>query len=247
MSSPIKSDSPTISFAQRRSFIKSNISEEVRFFRRILNKITGDARTFEGYLETILKISVLKEISEGEEISSIEDMEAMKPVVDSFLSMIYEDKESNNTIEIYGNLFTNLVLKWSGRQGKVLMTTMMGEINNFILGYKKAEISQEEMVESSYRRKCFCIIKFLHYLYHQDDILPGKVIMIIMENFFSTKELHLEVFIRILKQNYKKLCSEKLFQVKLKDKYRNFLIENKDKEFNSRQYNYMIEEAIKIF
>ncbi len=244
MESKGKIDSPSsiISFEERRSFIRNSISEEVRFFRRILNKITGDERTFEGYLETILKISVINPESDSEN-----DNENMKPVVDSFLAMIYEDKESNNTISIYGKLFTELVKKWSGRQGRVLMTVMISEINNFIIKYQNTEISIEEMPESSHRRKCFCIIKFLHYLYQQDDILPGKVIMIIMEKFFSQKELHLEIFTRILKQNFEKLNTEKLFQVKLKDKYKKFLEEIKDNNFSSRQYNYMIEDTLKIF
>lgn len=243
INSPVESPSSVISFEERRSFIRNNISDEVRLFRRILNKITGDERTFEGYLETILKISVI-----NPDADSTNDNETMKPVVSSFLSMIYEDKESNNNIVIYGKLFTHLVKRWSGRQGKVLMNVMINEINTFILNYLTLEISPEEMAENSNRRKCFCIIKFLHYLYYQDgDIIPGKIIMIIMEKFFSIKETHLEIFTRILTQNIEKLNKEKLFVAKLKDKYKKFLEENKASEFTSRQYNYMIEDTLKIF
>jgi hypothetical protein len=241
--SPLRSSDSPISFRERRNFIKNEIPEEVRLFRRTLNKITGDERTFEGYMESILKISILK----NEEEDDKKDEEAMKPVVDSFLSMIYEDKESNNNIEIYGKLFTSLVNDWSGRQGKILMTTMIGEINTFIQNYKKMEIRPDEIAENPYRRKCFCILKFLHYLYQQKDILPGKVIMIVMENFFSSHELHLEVFIRILKQNFEKLNTEKIFISKLKDKYKKFLIDNKNSDFTSRNYNYMIEDVLKVF
>lgn len=246
-STPTRDDSNIIGFAERRSFIRNNISEEVRLFRRILNKITNEDRTYQGYLDNILKINVIEPDSTSER-----DIELMKPVVSSFLSMIYEDKETNNNIDLYGRLFIELTERWSGRQGRVLLSTMVSEINIFIKEYLEHNIKQEDLIEDVKRRRCFCIIKFLHYLYDKNDnIIPGKIIMVIMEKFFPNdkdiNELHLEVFLRLLSQNYSKLKNEKLFQVKLYEKYKTFISENKNTNFSSRQYNYTIEDILKIF
>jgi hypothetical protein len=246
-SSPVRdTESPTIGFSERRSFIRNNIPEEVRLFRRILNKITNEDRTYEGYLDNILKINVIEPDSPPENDSDI-----MKSVVSSFLGMIYEDKETNNNISLYGRLFIDLTQRWSGRQGRVLLSTMVSEINNFIKEYLEHKIKEEDMIEDIRRRRCFCIIKFLHYIYDKNsDVIPGKIIMIIMEKFFpgdDINELHLEVFLRLLSQNYPKLKNEKIFQVKLKDKYKKFLDEKKDNTFSSRQYNYTIEDILKLF
>jgi hypothetical protein len=246
-SSPVRdTESPTIGFSERRSFIRNNIPEEVRLFRRILNKITNEDRTYEGYLDNILKINVIEPDSPPENDSDI-----MKSVVSSFLGMIYEDKETNNNISLYGRLFIDLTQRWSGRQGRVLLSTMVSEINNFIKEYLEHKIKEEDMIEDIRRRRCFCIIKFLHYIYDKNsDVIPGKIIMIIMEKFFpgdDINELHLEVFLRLLSQNYPKLKNEKIFQVKLKDKYKKFLDEKKDNTFSSRQYNYTIEDILKMF
>jgi hypothetical protein len=251
-SSPVELESPSslsssMGFQERRSFIKNNIPEEIRLFRRILNKITDDNRTYEGYLENILRIDVIKPDSDSEN-----DKEIMLPIVASFLGMIYEDKETNSTIFLYGRLFIDLVQKWNGRQGKVLLSTMILKINEFIQDYHSHKISDGDLIEDVKRRRCFCILKFLYYIYDKNsDIIPGKIIMVIMEKFFPTttpiNELHLEVFLRLLTQNYSKLKDEKIFQVKLKEKYLNLLKNNINTVFSSRQYNYQIEDTMALF
>jgi hypothetical protein len=246
-SSPTELENVTFGFEQRRTFIRSTIPEEVRFFRRILNKITNDDRTYEGYLENILKITIVSPESPSENHQDL-----MKPVVSSFLGMIYEDKETNNTIFLYGRLFIDLVNRWSGKQGKLLLSGMILEINDFIKDYFEYNIPEKDIPEDTKRRRCFCILKFLYYVYDKNaDVIPGKIIMVIMEKFFPTSsvinELHLEVFLRLLSQNYSKLKDEKLFQVKLKDKYHKFLKDNIETKFISRNYNYQIEDILKIF
>jgi len=107
-----ESDSPcsTISLEERRRVL-SNVPEEVRFFRKTLNKITGDASTFEGYLQALLSIVIISPKADPKTHN-----ELMKPIVTSFIGMVYEDTENNTTIEIYDKLFINLVKEWSDGQ-----------------------------------------------------------------------------------------------------------------------------------
>lgn len=235
-------DSPTkdisISFSERRSFLRNVLPPEVRTVSKILNKITNS--TYDGFRDDILKIKVLKDDSTPEE-----DKENMKPIVKNFLNIIYEDTEANNTIVLYGKLFADICQKWQGNHGKVLLNSMIFEINNFLLIDYLEKCKSEEVVDDNDRRKCFCIVKFLHYLYNQDDnILPGKILMVITEKFFHKKEQCLEVLIRILKQNHSKLKNEKIFELKLKAKYLEFLKGIKNDTFSSKQFNYSIEELI---
>jgi hypothetical protein len=228
-----------IDFTKRSTFIKESISPEIRGIKRILNKITGnDSLKYEGYRDAILGIEILKDDSEEK------DFEIMKPIVLCFLAMVFEDTEYNNIIEVYSKLFTEIVNKWKGRQGNVLLSCTIKEIQEFL--FNKYTITKEiDIVE---RRKCFCIVKFLHYLYNMENsVIPGKIIMIILEKFYNEDEKMLEIFLRILQQNYKKLITEKIFVSKLKSKYATFLQTCKDKSFTSKKFNYEIENTAKLF
>jgi len=229
-----------LTIPERRSFIVNNLTPEVRLIKRILNKITDI--TYEGYKEQILKINVLVE----EDTSK--DEEIMKPIVDNFISIICEDTENNKNIPLYTRFFCEIVKKWSERQRAILLNSTISVINNLLLvKYLNRENYDDDNYERD-RRKCFCLVKFLHYLYvNENNILPSKIIMIIMEKFYSIKEQHLDIFIRLLTQNMEKLNSEKIFQVKLKEKYKTFLESHKDDAFSSRQFNYMINDCIKLF
>ena len=236
----INTEDYKINFTKRTTFIKESISPEIRGIKRILNKITGnDPLKYEGYRDAILGIEILKD-EESEE----KDFEIMKPIVSCFLTMVYEDTEFNNIIQVYSKLFTEIVNKWKGRHGNVLLSSTIKEIQEFL--FQKYIVNEE--VEAVDRRKCFCIVKFLYYLYNNDDsVIPGKIIMIILEKFCSNEEKLLEIFLRILEQNYTKLNSEKLFVAKLKPKYAAFLESCRDKNYTSKKFNYGIESTIKLF
>ena len=234
-------EEPKIKFEERRSFIRSSTTPEIRGLKRILNKITdNDSLKYQGYRDAILEINILSPDNNDVE----KDKEDMKPVVLCFMNMIYEDTETNNIIKVYSKLFTEIVNKWKNNQGNVLLSSTIQEIQKFLFEYY---LNKEELDESD-RRKCFCIVKFLYYLYNQDNnVIPGKIIMIITEKFCSDKENLIEIFLRILEQNFPKLLNEKIFANKLKGKYKTFLATNKDNTFSSKKINYNIEKVLNLF
>lgn len=230
-----------IKFEERRSFIRNATTPEIRGLKRILNKITDvDSLKYEGYRDAILEINILA--SDNTDVEK--DKENMKPVVLCFMNMIYEDTETNNIIKVYSKLFTEIVNKWKNKQGDVLLSSTIQEIQKFLFEY----YLNKKDLEDCDRRKCFCIVKFLYYLYNQENnVIPGKIIMIIMEKFCSDNENLIEIFLRILEQNFSKLNNEKIFVNKLKDKYKTFLINHKDDTFSSKKINYSIEKVLNLF
>jgi hypothetical protein len=189
--------------------------------RSYLNKVT--AVTLEKISEEMLTINILEDVDNAESQSS--DKDNMLPVVETFISNVCVFERNDEAMNTYVKVFCKLTEKWRGRQGSVLMSTMMQELSKFFAEYKQCILDNE--IEDKRRNQCFKLCRFVSLLYIE-NLVSLKLVVAFLETFCKTEKFSLEVFCKIFGLTYEKLKTEKIFVDKLMNKYKNFLKDNSE-------------------
>lgn len=215
----------------------------IKRFKSCLNKISE--RNFPKISDEMLTIHLLEEPENLEENSS--DKESMLPVVETFMANVCVFERNIEAINVYTKTFCKLKDNWKGRQGKVLMETMLSELSKFFPEYNKLIESSEFESDSEAwikkRNQCLKLCQFTSGLYNEGGV-SIKLILVILTLFMKPKKECIEVFCKLFSGSQEKLMKDELFNSKILPKFKGFLEEHHKSKTLEPMYRFMCLEIL---
>lgn len=206
----------------------------IKRMNSLLNKITD--HSFERISDEMLIVNLLDDPTSEDAIP--EDKNKMLPIVNTFMANICQPACGPEIMKVYSKSFCKLKDNWKGRQGRILTEIMMAELSKFFTEYSKY-ITAEDFEEDSKRRlKCFKLCNFVSLLY-QEGAVGLRLVIAILQSFFKTDKLSLEVFCKLFSGCQVKLMKDETFKSKVFEKYKTFLEENSKSERHESMYKFM--------
>jgi hypothetical protein len=241
-------DSPSSIYSDKKSFYDSKKvyfappSCPIKRMNSLLNKITD--RTFQRISDEMLLVNLLENPNSEDAIP--EDKDKMFPIIQTFIGNVCQPACGPEIMKVYAKSFCKLKDNWKGRQGRILTELMMSELSKFFLEYSKAPTCGDEDTDVKIRSKCFKLCTFISLLY-EEGAVGLRLVIAILQSFFKSDKLSLEVFCKLFAGCQGKLMKDETFKSKVFAKYKQFLEENSKSENQDAMHKYMCLDILDNF
>jgi hypothetical protein len=190
-------------------------SAELSAINLILSKLSDT--NFEGNKEKFLSINVLENPDNLElmELKREDDNSKILPIVRSFIdSLAFAKNNDYVSLQLYANMFAELVHNWRGRQKIVLFRIMILKLEEELINFNNTDLPEDEDEQNKIFRKISNILTFLIsvYVYKNYKAFPVQIPIRALHMILKKNEKNLTVLMPCLQsENFSQIMCNQVF------------------------------------